>query len=155
NSGGFSGAGLWRVETSAGAYCLRAWPPAGSAPDRLRTIHGLLRIARHKGLEFIPTLCDTQSGHTWLEHAGRAWDVTTWLPGRAAFHERPTPHRLEAACAALAQIHMAWLPSDLEAGPCPAVRRRLDATAEWLALVQSGWRPSFGREADDPVLPWA
>jgi homoserine kinase type II len=40
-------------------------------------------------------------------------------------------------------------------GPCPAVRRRAETVREWLALVQSGWRPEFASSEADPIRPWS
>jgi Ser/Thr protein kinase RdoA (MazF antagonist) len=51
-------------------------------------------------------------------------------------------------------LHSVWRRDDVPPGPCPAVRRRLDAAADWAALVRTGWRPAFAHAAD-PVAPWA
>ena len=146
NRGGFSGARLWRVETVAGPFCLRAWPPDAPAVQTLRTIHDWMQAAARAGLEFVPAVLPAADGATWVEHAGRPWEVTGWLPGRADFHDRPTPARLEAACVALARLHAVWA-GQATAGPCPAVRRRLERYRHWCALVHAGWRPA---DAD----PW-
>ena len=155
NRGGFSGARLWRVEGGAGPLCLRAWPPAVTDPDRLDRIHHLMRAARRAGLAFVPAVFSTADRRTWVELAGRLWDLTTWLPGRADFHDRPTPARLEAACTALARLHLAWAPVASARGPCPAVQRRLDCARDWAGLLGSGWRPDFPRGDPDPVHRWA
>jgi Ser/Thr protein kinase RdoA (MazF antagonist) len=154
NLGGFSGARLWRVETIAGALCLRAWPESGPSSERLRGIHALMDAARSAGLEFVPPLIRNASGQTYTEHAGRLWELTAWLPGKADFHERPTPRRLEAACTALARLHHAWSRPDIPVGPCPAIQRRLDSLREWLDLIGSGWRPTLP-EDDKTVHAWA
>jgi Ser/Thr protein kinase RdoA (MazF antagonist) len=134
--------------------CLRAWPETGPAADRLRVIHHRMEAARQAGLEFVPAVLRTGSGETCVEHAGRLWDLTAWLPGRADFHARPTPRRLEAACAALARLHAVWARAEARTGPCPAVRRRLDGAREWADLVRSGWRPAF-RDDGGLLHPWA
>jgi Ser/Thr protein kinase RdoA (MazF antagonist) len=154
NRGGFSGARLWRVPTPAGPLCLRAWPVPGPPPERLDVIHSLMDAAVRAGLEFVPPVVRTVTHQTWVSHAGRLWDLTAWMPGRADFHERPGVRRLEGACSALARLHTVWRRQDIPPGPCPAVRRRLDGAAEWAALVGSGWRPAFPPH-DDPVTPWA
>jgi Ser/Thr protein kinase RdoA (MazF antagonist) len=155
NRGGFSGARLWKVQGAACSYCIRAWPPGEPMPDRLSWIHRLMQRARREGLEFVPALAVTKKGTTWVEHAGRLWDVTTWMPGQADFHDRPTTPRLEAACTALARLHNAWLELPSMVGPCPAISRRLEIARQWMALIQSGWSPAFGAVAGDPVHPWA
>jgi Ser/Thr protein kinase RdoA (MazF antagonist) len=153
NHGGFSGARLWRVASPARLLCLRAWPEPGPPPQRLRAIHALMDEARRVGLEFVPAVFRTTSGATWVEHAGRLWELTAWLPGEADFRDRPTPQRLEAACTALARLHLAWSRAATPNGPCPAVRRRLDSAREWMALVSSGWRPAFHNK-DDLIDAW-
>jgi homoserine kinase type II len=156
NQGGFSGASLWRIESEAGSYCLKAWPvSSGPSPQRLASIHSLMNAARVSGLAFVPSVFTTHRGATWVELAGRLWDLTTWMPGRAAFHDRPTRPRLEAACVALAQLHTAWHNYNPSVGLCPAVQRRLQSVSEWSQLVASGWRPRFDAGFADPLRPWA
>jgi Ser/Thr protein kinase RdoA (MazF antagonist) len=134
---------------------LRAWPPNFLPSDRLVAIHGLMRTARRAGLVFVPAVCSTPAGTTWLEAAGRLWDLTSWLPGRPDFHDQPTRARLEAACTALAQLHAAWSLDVVGRGICPALQRRLAAAREWTALLASGWRPAFSPEYMPPIHPWA
>jgi Ser/Thr protein kinase RdoA (MazF antagonist) len=155
NCGGFSGARLWRVEGTAGIYCLRAWPFGEPSRERLSWIHQLQQRARTAGLDFVPAVAATKAGTTWLEYTGRLWDLTTWMPGKADFHERPTTPRLEPACIALARLHNAWRDLPALVGPCPGIGRRLAIAREWMGLIQSGWCPLFGADPSDPVRPWA
>jgi homoserine kinase type II len=80
-------------------------------------------------------------GDTIVEAAGRVWELTQWLEGRANFAEHPSPARLEAACEALAKVHRAWEALAAPAQPCPAVRLRQKVLADWQALIATGWRP--------------
>jgi Ser/Thr protein kinase RdoA (MazF antagonist) len=148
NHGGFSGAHLWRVEAAGASFCLRAWPTDDPTPERLRWLHGLMSPA---ALPFVPRIIPTGSA-TFTAHAGRLWELTTWLPGRADFRH-PQPARLRAACVALARLHHAWAGLAPARGICPALARRLERTDAWLTLVSSGWypRPDDG----DLVKPWA
>jgi homoserine kinase type II len=161
NRGGFSGALLWRVEVgptllgNIPALCLRAWPPEGPSGERLGTIHHLMRHARESGLSFVPAVFATGTGSSWVEQAGRLWDVTAWLPGQADFHDRPSPARLEAACLALAHLHAAWALVAPVAGPPPAVRRRIEAAKDWRLRLQSGWRPDFNAAGGEGLRHWA
>lgn len=154
NHGGFSGARLWRVETSTEHFCLRAWPTAYPTPADLRCIHHLMQRASAAGLEFVPTIYPTDSHSTWLQTEDRLWELTRWLPGKADFHERPTPERLQAAATALARLHGVWAREKAGVGSCPAIERRLQTLQEWDALMRSGWRPNFASTAE-LIQPWA
>ena len=155
NSGGFSGARLWRCQGVAGCLCLRAWP-AHKTAGWIRRLHQLMEHARRQGLEFVPAVHVAWDGDTVVEAAGRAWELTHWLPGRASFAEQPSAARLEAACEALAQLHRAWEAFVAPAEPCPAVRRRQKVLADWQALVATGWRPpSLSTSSFDPLGPVA
>src|SRR5262245_19785186 len=155
NRGGFSSARLWRCEGALGSSCLRAWPAGEPSPHRVGWLHHLMTIARRAGLSVVPEVFATLSGATWADHAGRLWELQSWQPGRADFHESPTPARLQAACSVLARLHVAWETVRPESGPCPAVERRLRAVRGWQGLVRSGWCPKFSRSGENPVDPWA
>jgi Ser/Thr protein kinase RdoA (MazF antagonist) len=155
NHGGFSGARLWRIESRLGPMCLRAWPAGGMTTVALCSLHELMARARQGGLDFVPAVIPTNDGGTWVEHAGRIWEVTSWLPGQADFHQRPSPERLRATCVALARLHAAWTDSAPIRRPCPAVQRRLRRIGEWTDLVASGWRGPLAASPSDPARPWA
>src|SRR5439155_20059495 len=80
-------------------------------------------------------------------------DLCAWQQGVADFHARPTAERLGAACVALAKLHRAWQINHGSMGPCPGVRRRLDALQDWQAPLAGGWRPVLA--ANDPIRPAA
>ncbi len=105
-AGGFSGARLWRVQANQQTYCLRRWPAEQDA-TRLRFVHGVLEFAGMQ-LDFVPRLQRTAAGETIVEASGHAWELATWLPGEANFHQQPTAARLAAAMTALARLHVAW-----------------------------------------------
>jgi Ser/Thr protein kinase RdoA (MazF antagonist) len=114
-----------------------------------------MTAARHLGLAFVPSVFPTSTGLSCIKYAGRLWDLTSWLPGRADFHERPTRVRLEAACTALAHLHLAWSSGQASLERCPAVQRRLDCYRDWRRFHESGWRPEADRRENDPVNDWA
>jgi Ser/Thr protein kinase RdoA (MazF antagonist) len=155
NRGGFSGARLWRLQESSGSYCVRAWPPGEPAPERLSWIHQLMQRARKAGLDFVPAVVATNEGTTWAQHAGRLWDVTTWMAGQADFHHDPTISRVEAACTALAQLHNVWRDLSSAVGPCPGIARRLAIAREWMEWIRSGWSLPLEADAGDAIRPWA
>jgi Ser/Thr protein kinase RdoA (MazF antagonist) len=152
NAGGFSGARIWRCRAGNHLYCLRAWPPGSITPEQIHFLHSLMSRASQEGLAFVPAVHRSQSGQTWVNHAGRLWELVSWMPGLADFHTRPSPERLAEAARALAQIHAVWGRDKLTRAPVPAVGRRLASTRDWQQLVQGGWQPRPDR--DDPLSPW-
>jgi homoserine kinase type II len=150
NRGGFSGARIWRCRTFAGDFCLRAWPFETIA-SHLLDIHELMQSAR---LDFVPAVMSFHDGSTIVRDGKRLWDLTTWMPGRADFHENPTPQRLENACLALATLHRAWESSRHTVGSCPAIQRRLQT---WQRSHQpAGPVPAepIGEEAQRLLAHW-
>jgi homoserine kinase type II len=143
NRGGFSGAHLWRGVGPAGPLGLRAWPPGQVEAEQLHVIHRWMNQARAAGIDVVPEVLGTLTGATWVEHTGRLWELTRWMPGRADFHEHPTAARLEAALATLGRLHRAWAVGTPVVGPCPAVRRRLRTWQQWNELLKGGWQPAF------------
>ncbi|HEY7329439.1 MAG TPA: phosphotransferase [Gemmataceae bacterium] len=121
--------------------CLRAWP-ADKKVEWVRRLHRLMASARQQALDYVPAVYVASSGDTVVEAAGRTWELTQWMQGRADFVENPSPARLEAACEALAKLHRAWEAFASPAEACPAVRRRLNLVREWNALISTGWRPT-------------
>ncbi len=149
NHGGFSGATLWRVA----GRCLRAWPPDDSFPVRLDHIHHLMIQARAAGLQFVPIIEMTVEESSRVEHHGRWWELTEWLPGRADYRDHPSRARLESACTSLAQLHQVWSRGRDPVGPCPAVGRRLDGLRRWQDLLDKGWNPRAVVSESDPLYP--
>jgi Ser/Thr protein kinase RdoA (MazF antagonist) len=147
NRGGFSGARLWRVQTPAGDFCLRAWPEVGPDVERLRWIHQLMAGARSAGLAFVPAVLMSTDGTTQVTAGGRHWEVCSWLPGQAGLGKTADGNRLAAGCIALARLHRVWAEIEARNGPCPAVRRRLQTYDEWLRLLRGGWQPAFAMDS--------
>jgi Ser/Thr protein kinase RdoA (MazF antagonist) len=150
-AGGFSGAWIWRVDTSTGPYCLRAWPAESDARQVL-FVHRLMQRASAVGLDFVPAVLPTSSADTMTSHAGRLWEVQQWMPGKADYHEQPTAERLRAACIGLARLHAAWEQIDAnQTGTCPGLARRMAAAKQWRELAATGWRPVAA--SDDLLRP--
>ena len=142
NAGGFSGAGIWRSELAdGGEFCLRRWPTGKMNEDRLSVIHHAIAVLG--ALPFVPKIIPTNSGDTWVNDGEVLWEITTWMPGRADFHSRPTDARLYAAMRALAAMHERLKPPRESLAPCPAVNRILRALGNWRSLLHSGWKPDF------------
>lgn len=152
NRGGFSGACLWRVRTPYCDLCLRAWPEQTSTAQLL-IIHDAMHLARSSGLEIVPEISSTRSSDTFVASVLRLWDLSTWMPGRANFHDRPSEIRLREACSALAVLHNAWEKKGIYHALCPAVTRRLDGYKQWNQLADLSW-PLESDRARHVVQRW-
>ncbi|MGE3803743.1 MAG: phosphotransferase [Gemmataceae bacterium] len=150
NRGGFSGARLWRVDTASASWCLRAFPTNGPSRMQLATIHRWLTRAHAAGLAFVPEVACSRDGETCLASAGRVCDLTRWLPGRADFHDQPSLERMQAACTALASLHLSWNPL-AQPGPMPAIERRLALLRDWEKLAARG---RHATSFPDPIGAW-
>lgn len=150
---GFSGALVFRIESPAGVFCLKAWPPESADVPRIRGLHRLLGHLRSQGIDIVAVPVASGSGQTAVFCEGRWWQLEPWMPGRADFHESPSDDRLNSALSALARVHRAaatFEPADDErswfgshsATSAPAVENRIDAIAAWSAdqLAQVGSR---------------
>ena len=84
----------------------RAWPAGGPGRAELRRVHGWLAEASWLG--FLPVPCVALDGQTLHERAGRLWELSPWLPGRADRSRPPSRARLRSGFAGLAGLHGAW-----------------------------------------------
>lgn len=152
NYGGFSGARLWRAETSLGPMCLRAWPKEFRSERQLGFIHDVLSRVHAVGLSFIPAPQRTRDGATFVRHAGCFWELAPWMPGSADFHQRPTPSRLRAAMQSLARFHLAAAASHSSdpIGPCFTLKRRL---RELHSFLNGSAAKELGRRVPDGRWP--
>jgi Ser/Thr protein kinase RdoA (MazF antagonist) len=102
---GFSGALVLRIETAAGAFCLRGWPPEVDNPERTLALHSFLAYVRAQGIGYVAMPIESDEASTLVRLAGRFWQLEPWLPGSADFWSRPSDVRLAAAFGALARFH--------------------------------------------------
>src|SRR5262245_57815548 len=144
NHGGFSGARLWRVNSSVGELCLRAWPPESPTEPQLRFIHQVLLRVQSHGVEFVPAPRAACDGSTIVRHDGLLWELTPWMPGRADFQERPRVERLHAAMRALACFHLAAASTNAidPMGASSTLERRVRELRSFLNGPEAGelWR---------------
>ncbi|MCA9078965.1 MAG: phosphotransferase [Planctomycetaceae bacterium] len=82
-SGGFSGAKVFRVTSSASAstYALRAWPIGYRDFDRLRSLHQFLAALHNAGFPVAVPIPVEESGLTVMRGGDRIWQLEPWLPG--------------------------------------------------------------------------
>src|SRR3569833_268917 len=131
-AGGLSGARFWRVESPQGPLCLRQWPAAHPAPERLAFIHAVLNFASRNGFDPLPVPIHTSRGNTFVEHAGHRWELTAWLPGAGDYATNANRERLRSALAALARFHQATKAFPIDGSgtaPSPGLQRRKDRLA--------------------------
>jgi homoserine kinase type II len=132
-AGGFSGAEVWRGDDASGrpVFALKAWPEEMTT-SRLGSIHQWMTQAAH--LPFVPAVLRANHASTVVSHAGRNWDLQRWLPGASLTN--PSTADVEAACAALAQLHRAW--SGQGEAVCPGVLNRLRILGDFHTKFGSG-----------------
>ncbi len=142
SSGGFSGAVIGRLETSAGSFCLRGWPAGALQAVRILGLHRLLKRVFEAGVREVAVPVPARNGETLITCRGQNWQLEPWMPGTADFWNSPSPKRLENAMAKLAAFHQAtrydtdegpartWF-FHRESAPSPAVAERLIILRDW------------------------
>jgi Ser/Thr protein kinase RdoA (MazF antagonist) len=145
SAGGFSGAELWRVETPAGMFALRAMPADLVNLNRLKGLHRLLAHLRDRGgLAQVAVPLRRGDGATHVVAHGSVWQLEPWMPGVADFAVHPSAERLHGALALLARWHLGartFIPNESEAiwfassagAPSPGIRERAERIAFWNA----------------------
>jgi Ser/Thr protein kinase RdoA (MazF antagonist) len=133
---GFSGASIWRIETEAGPFALRALGAESVDRSRLAGLHRLVTHIRKCGVTQVPVPLAAIDGATFFEAGQTIWQLEPWLPGVADFHARPSELRLVAAMTCLALWHRA------AAGFAP-----LDAGRQWFFTSRSGTSPGLAERA--------
>lgn len=127
-AGGFSGARFWKLVAPCGALCLRRWPSEHPNRQRLEFIQAVLWHVRQEGFQRAPLPLETRTRAGYVCEAGHFWELTPWRPGEADYRRLPSPEKLRAALAALAEFHRAAASFPLpDAGPAmaPALSERL------------------------------
>lgn len=135
-SGGFSGAGVFKVESAKAGYCLRRWPVGQTSATRVLAIHQLLAAAQGRGVAVVPVPLKSDWGTTLAEVDGEFWQLEPWMPGESNFLTEPNGDRLKSAMTQLARFHNAvrdWVPAggvdqwfqptSMEA--CPTITNRM------------------------------
>jgi Ser/Thr protein kinase RdoA (MazF antagonist) len=157
---GFSGALVLRIETAAGAFCLRGWPLGTESSERILALHEFLAYVRAQEINSVPAPVASEEGITLVWAAGRFWQLETWLPGHADFWSRPSDVRLAAAFVALARFHQAargfrpagGRPSHLgpaEPAVAPTVLDRIGRMKHWKPIRLAELRERICQYAGD------
>ena len=102
-----SGAAIWRLACAEGDFCLRRWPREHPTTERLQLIHSIQQYWHNAGLDVIPRLVASSANTTFVAQDGYLWEISTWQPGVADFHDRPSRDRLQSAMQTIARLHRA------------------------------------------------
>jgi Ser/Thr protein kinase RdoA (MazF antagonist) len=157
-SGGFSGAGVFKVKSAGGTYCLRRWPLSLTSSARVLAIHQLLAVANRRGPAAVPVPLKADSGTTLPEINGEFWQLEPWMQGAADFSTKPTDERLRSAMFQLARFHNAireWAPTAQisqwfqPAGlrPSPTIGQRIRMIDSYVATV-ADFDAALAKETD-------
>lgn len=137
---GFSGAELYRIETSLGRYALRGWEASEEQRRRLEESAAVIRFAFANGCEdFLSAPIAGRAGESLLENSGFLWQLSRWVEGRPDFNRAPTAGKLTGALRSLAKFHQATARLQSREGVCNAIPCRLvecRAVANYLELLQ-------------------
>lgn len=124
-SGGFSGAGVWRIKLTDATVCLKAWDSSGMSAVRLKEIHPWME-ALSQQLSFIPKLYRNDLGKSFLEEGVSLWEVHSWLPGKSLDYRNISFEGGLEALAALSKMHQASMRYLQFQQQSPAVTLRMD-----------------------------
>ncbi|GIW96701.1 MAG: hypothetical protein KatS3mg111_0034 [Pirellulaceae bacterium] len=130
---GLSGAIVIRCRAACGDFCLRGWP-VGTSEEKLRQVYSAISTARVAGVDVVPAYMVRRADSTpWVAAAGRFWELTEWMPGRADYLEHPDVDRLQDVCLRLGTLHRLWRRQTHRIPlPSPGVQRRLQLLARKL-----------------------
>ena len=148
NAGGLSGSDLWRVEAADGPLMLRAWPPDGPSRERIEQIHRwLVPLSR---FSWIATPLADLQGKTLQTLAGRIWEITAFLPGRADLDQPPCPSHLVSMFETLARVHHELGPV-LHRGPSPGLLARREELTRLVTGESSRFATAISAAPPDQV----
>lgn len=149
--GGLSSSRVWRLSTSVGSVCLKAWPKATTSYERLAEIHRQLRMLTDAGLDFIPRVLPETGGENWMDAEGYFWEVTDWMPGEPDLSEDVSRERRQAAAEAIARVHHCWRSKGSEKQISPGLIDRIKklADARNLSREPSRWTNSTNGSLED------
>lgn len=130
-AGGLSSSRVWRVVSTKGTHCLKAWPIDSGRILRLTDIHGKLRELQMNGVNYVPQVLSARDGTTWLQSSNFLWEVYTWMPGQALGSSRDANKLLPAAISAIARIHDVWRRYTSYLGASPGVSQRIQTLQQF------------------------
>ena len=139
NAGGMSGARIWRIVSGDQTLALRAWPPSYPSADRLEWIHRCMVHAASR-CQFVPRVHVTRQRQTFVQHVGRRWELTDWMPGQADFSADPSDGRLENIAAGLALLHQTLADLDRQRSIPPGLVHRREMLQQLTPRTLRDWQ---------------
>lgn len=142
-AGGFSGAGVFQIECSAGKFALRLWPSESLPAERILGLHRLLHSVFAAGVTQVAAPVIGLQGVSLQQSNDQLWHLEPWREGIADFHEHPSQERIDSAFACLARWHQVartftptaaeapWF-SSRESSMSPAAEERLSLLRSWM-----------------------
>lgn len=128
-SGGFSGAGIWKITDDQGNH-FSVKRLSSLTADHLAWIHRVLLHTIVCDCNFVARPQRTGGGMSYLQKGDSLWEVCTWMPGEAVLGKPPSEARLEQAMKALAKFHQSAAQVNFDFRPSPGVKARLNQLAE-------------------------
>lgn len=128
-SSGFSGASLWKINTSESqSLCLKHYSSGSLTVEQLDGIHRVLIHAFNEGCDFVAKPMRLTDGFTTVvagapnTPTAGLWDLSTWVPGSpvTSFSDA----QIETAFASIARFHKAAAQVNLAFGPSPNLKQR-------------------------------
>ncbi|QDT04029.1 Phosphotransferase enzyme family protein [Rubripirellula lacrimiformis] len=115
---GFSGASVYRCQSSDGTqWALKHWPIENS-PSRVAEVHQVQQAARDGGIESVPKI------EASMTVAGRIWELSTWMTGDPATGNA-APATVQAGAELIRQFHQAVSVLGSMEQPAPAIQNRI------------------------------
>lgn len=145
NSGGLSGARLWRYSAPRGEFLLRLWPESEMDAERLRL--RLEWVGLLDALPFVPRPVTALDGQALQAFDRRFWHVEPRMPGEAEAMRPPSEVRVRASMEALALVHRRW-ERLCSTGPSPGLKLRLDETETLASGGLANLRDAVSRTSD-------
>jgi len=145
---GFSGATVWRGEFDGSPLLALKCHPSDYPLERQHLIEKWWIRAGH-----LPFVSELLGSH---DH----WELAAWKLGKPCHHFEPNDPKLDAACAAILQLHDVWKPFG-KSGPIPGIARRIELLQSWNPTSETGLRAEAMRvvfrylpEVMESLTPW-
>jgi len=149
--GGFSGAGVWKVQDKQGNFSSVKRLTNVSA-DHLAWIHRVLLHTVVCDCDFVAAPRRTKGGNSFLETGDVSekglWEVCHWVPGEADFHTNSSDERLANAMKSLAKFHQSAAQVNFDFRPSPSIKTRMDGLKQLTTTCAS----ILGPPAQFPAL---